>query len=104
MLQLTNGSYYTGYTTDLQKRIRAHRSGRGAKITRSFAPLRIAACWKLKADKGAAMRVEACIKSCTRRVKQSLIDNPVILQQLLRGKGSTELPEAVVPPPPIDQF
>ena len=66
MLRLANGSYYTGYTSDLDRRFRAHRSGLGAKITRSFAPVAVAACWKLHSPKGMAMRIEAWIKSCTR--------------------------------------
>jgi len=101
MLRLANGSYYTGYTRDLEKRFRAHRSGRGAKITRSFTPTAVAACWKLYSPKGAAMRVEAWIKGCTRAFKQDLIDRPEILGELLRQHGWDEPIEAVIPPPPI---
>ena len=101
MLRLRNGSYYTGYTTDLEKRVRAHRSGRGAKITRSFAPTTIAACWKLYSPRGKAMRIEAWIKGCTRVVKQSLIDHPETLAGLLCQRGWDEPIEAVVPPPDV---
>jgi putative endonuclease len=119
MLLLDNGSYYTGYTRDLEKRVRDHRAGRGAKITRSFAPVAVAACWKLRSGKTAAMRLEAWIKSRTRRVKQSLIDHPESLPELGRRHGREEAVEPVVPPPviappdntaagapagPIDQF
>jgi putative endonuclease len=101
MLRLRNGSYYTGYTTDLQRRFQAHRSGRGARITRSFAPTAVAACWKLYSPKGAAMRVEAWIKGCTREVKQGLIDHPETLGELLRRRGWEEPIEPVIPPPDI---
>lgn len=99
MLRLNNGSYYTGYSADLEKRFRAHRRGRGAKITRSFTPLSIAACWKLRGGRGAAMRVEALIKGCTREQKQTLIDHPDSLQRLLEARGVEQPTEAVIPPP-----
>ena len=62
MLRLANGSYYTGYTKDVKKRYRAHCTGKGAKITRSFPPVAIVGCWKLFSGKGAAMQAEARIK------------------------------------------
>jgi putative endonuclease len=101
MLRLANGSYYTGYTNDLDRRFRAHRDGRGAKITRSFAPVAVAACWKVHCPKGMAMRIEAWIKSFTREAKQSLIDHPESLGELFRRRGWGEPIEAVVPPPTI---
>ena len=99
MLRLANGSYYTGYTNDLDRRFRAHRSGRGAKLTRSFAPVAVAACWKLHAPKGTAMRIEAWIKSLTRKAKQGLIDHPEILGEQLRRCGWDAPVDPVVPPP-----
>jgi putative endonuclease len=101
MLRLDNGSYYTGYTRDLEKRVRDHRRGRGAKITRSFAPVAVAACWKLRCGRSAAMRLEAWIKSRTRQVKQSLVDHPESLAQLRSRYGRKEPVEPVVPPPPM---
>jgi len=87
MLRLANGSYYTGYAKDLKKRYRAHCSGRGARLTRSFPPVGIVGCWKLFSGKGVAMQVEAWIKGCSRRIKQTLIDNPQKLQNLLEQQG-----------------
>jgi putative endonuclease len=95
MLRLANGSYYTGYAKDLIKRYRVHCSGKGAKITRSFPPVAIVGCWKLFSGRGVAMQVEAWIKGCSRDMKQSLIDSPQKLQDLLeqqctgswQGKG-----------------
>jgi len=101
MLRLANGSYYTGYTTDLQRRFRAHRSGRGAKITRSFTPTAVAACWKLYSPKGTAMRIEAWIKGCSRAFKQDLVDLPESLGEHLRRRGWEEPIEPVIPPPVI---
>ncbi|UCF98031.1 MAG: GIY-YIG nuclease family protein [Spirochaetaceae bacterium] len=103
MLRLANGSYYTGYARDLEKRVHAHRSGRGAKITRSFCPVAVAACWKLYSDKGAAMGIEAWIKNRSREAKQTLVDHPETLRELLLGEGREEPIEPVIPPPVITQ-
>jgi putative endonuclease len=108
MLRLANGSYYTGYTNDLDRRFRAHRDGRGARITRSFAPVAVAACWQVHCQKGMAMRIEAWIKSRTRQVKQNLIDHPESLGELLSRRGWDEPIEAVCPlpiiPPPAASY
>ena len=101
MLRLANGSYYTGYTKDLEQRYRAHCSDRGAKITRSFPPVGIVGCWKLFSGKGAAMQVEAWIKGCSRRMKQTLIDNPQELQDLFRRqatRGGQGKPQVLILP------
>jgi putative endonuclease len=90
MLRLANGSYYTGYTKDLKRRYRAHCAGKGAKITRSFPPVAIVGCWRLFSGKGAAMQLEARIKGCSRGMKQTLIDNPQKLQDLLEQQGTGE--------------
>ena len=39
ILQCGDGSLYTGITTDVEKRLEAHRSGKGAKYTRGRSPL-----------------------------------------------------------------
>ena len=41
ILRCKDGSLYTGITTDVNKRLVAHRSGRGAKYTRGRAPLEL---------------------------------------------------------------
>ena len=40
ILLCNNNNYYTGYTTDLNKRYDAHLKGKGAKYTRSFKPIK----------------------------------------------------------------
>ena len=55
MLLCADGSLYTGSATDVERRFEAHRSGCGAKYTRSHPPLAVVyreAC----GDKGAALR------------------------------------------------
>ena len=41
ILKCKDGTLYTGITTDVEKRLEAHRSGRGAKYTRGRAPLEL---------------------------------------------------------------
>lgn len=71
MVECRDGTLYTGWTTDLAKRVAAHSAGRGAKYTRSRTPVRLVyaeAC----ADKNAALRREAAIKKLTRAQKLAL--------------------------------
>ncbi len=42
ILRCGDGSLYTGITTDVEKRLEAHRSGKGAKYTRGRGPLELA--------------------------------------------------------------
>ena len=41
VVECRDGSYYTGYTTDVKKRIDVHNSGKGAKYTRSRLPVKL---------------------------------------------------------------
>ena len=41
ILRCADGSLYTGITTDVQRRLEEHRSGKGAKYTRGRAPLEL---------------------------------------------------------------
>ena len=79
LLQLRNGKLYTGYTNNLTRRLLDHNSGLGAKITRSFRPCTLACCWKLQAERGDALRIEAFIKRLQRKDKEALIADPQVL-------------------------
>ena len=72
MLQCGDGSLYTGSTTDLNRRLAAHSSGRGAKYTRSRLPVELV-YWEEVPDWSAALRREAAIKHLTRSEKLALI-------------------------------
>ncbi len=72
MLRCADGSLYTGWTTDLEKRLAAHQSGRGAKYTRSRRPVALvwyAAC----ASRREAMRLEYALKRLPRAKKLALV-------------------------------
>lgn len=82
ILRCENGSYYTGYTNNLAKRILAHLNGTSrCKYTRSFKPTHLVQCWQVQESKSLAMKLEKYIKSHTRDEKQWLIANPTHLTQ-----------------------
>ena len=77
ILHCENGSYYTGYTTDLARRYAEHLQGTAkCKYTRSFKPTGIARCWQIAGDKAMAMQIEQFIKKRSKAEKERLINNP----------------------------
>ena len=72
ILKCADGTLYTGWTNDPEKRVRAHAAGRGAKYTRSRLPVELVYREALP-DRGGAMRREAQIKRQTRSEKLTLI-------------------------------
>ena len=72
ILRCGDGTLYIGCTNNLPRRLEAHRSGKGAKYTRSRPP--VALVYREEtADKPAALRREAAIKRLSRREKLALI-------------------------------
>ena len=69
VLECGDRSYYTGWTNDLAKRVKAHQSGKGGKYTRSRLPVRFIKKWRAK-DRSAAMKREASFKSLNRKEKR----------------------------------
>ena len=72
MLRCKDGSLYTGITTDVEKRLEAHRRGKGAKYTRGRGPLELVYREKCGTHSDALKR-ESEIKRLTRKKKQVLI-------------------------------
>ena len=72
ILECTDGSLYTGITNHLERRMKAHTTGKGAKYTKRRGPFTIRYT-EYHANKGAALRREAAIKSLDRPSKISLI-------------------------------
>lgn len=72
VLQCRGGSFYTGYTNDLDKRIRMHNEGKASKYTRSRLPVKIVAKWGFS-SKANAMKAEAAFKRLSRREKEDFI-------------------------------
>jgi putative endonuclease len=72
LLCCRDGSLYTGITTDLARRLAAHRAGKASAYTRSRRPLRLIYREPAR-DRSAALRREAAIKRLTRKAKLELI-------------------------------
>lgn len=72
ILQCCDGTYYTGYTKDLDERIKQHANGNGAKYTRSHKPDRVAYV-EVFESRSNAMRREKEIKKLGHQSKMKLI-------------------------------
>jgi putative endonuclease len=72
ILQCVDGSFYTGYTKDLNERTRQHENGTGAKYTKSHRPQRVAYV-ELFGTRSAAMKREREIKKLSHQQKLALI-------------------------------
>ena len=74
MLKCSDGTLYTGWTNDLEKRVEAHNSGKGAKYTKSRLPVKLVYS-ETFATKEEAMSREYAIKHMKRKEKLQLIEN-----------------------------
>lgn len=72
VLECSDGTLYTGYTTNLDKRIATHNSGKGAKYTRTRRPVRLL-YHETFPDKKSAMRAESLFKQKKRQDKLTYI-------------------------------
>lgn len=74
MLLTERGTYYCGYTDDLEKRFKQHCEGKGAKYTRANKPVKIVYTKEFD-NKSDAMKEEFRIKHMPRKDKINLINN-----------------------------
>ena len=89
IIQCIDGSLYTGSTNNLEKRFEAHKSGKGAKYTRSHKPKKIV-FFKRYGKKTMALRKEREIKNWTRGQKLKFIKQSKFagVAQLVRAQHS----------------
>lgn len=69
VLECNDGSYYAGYTTDLNRRVGMHNAGKGAKYTRARGPVRCIHHENFE-TKREAMQAEYRFKQLTRPAKE----------------------------------
>ena len=74
ILRCADGTFYTGWTNDLERRLAAHNAGKGGKYTRSHRPVSLAYFESFE-TKEEAMRREVQIKQLTRSEKLKLIES-----------------------------
>jgi putative endonuclease len=73
VLRCGDGSLYTGYTTDVERRLAEHRDGDGARYTRGRGPLELVHVERFE-SRSAAMTREYEIKQLSKAAKERLVD------------------------------
>lgn len=72
MARCSDGTLYTGVTTDPERRLTEHNAGCGGAYTRSRCPVALVYCEEVL-DRSAALRRERAIKRLTRTEKEKLV-------------------------------
>ncbi|TWT16586.1 GIY-YIG nuclease family protein [Streptococcus sp. sy010] len=72
VLRCRDNSLYTGYTTNIDRRLKTHQTGKGAKYTKSRLPVELI-YWESFDSKSQAMSAESLFKQKTRRQKLDYI-------------------------------
>lgn len=72
ILTCADGTFYCGWTNDLDKRVKAHNAGQGAKYTKSRRPVALS-YFETFQTKEEAMKREYAIKRLTRKKKEALL-------------------------------
>ena len=71
IVECADGTYYTGWAIDPEKRVQVHNKGRGAKYTKMRLPVKLVYVEEQQ-DRVTAMKRERAIKKMTREKKQEL--------------------------------
>ncbi|MBC8330715.1 MAG: GIY-YIG nuclease family protein [Anaerolineae bacterium] len=74
IVECSDGTLYTGWTTDLQRRVAAHNAGRGARYTKTRRPV-VLVYVEPQPDRSTALKRERAIKKLPRAKKKQLIEN-----------------------------
>lgn len=82
ILRCNDDTYYTGWTTDLKRRLKVHNEKKGAKYTRVRTPLELV-YFEVYETRSLAQKREIQIKKMSRLKKQDLID-------MIKGKISLD--------------
>lgn len=72
LVRCADGSFYTGWTTDPERRVKEHNAGRGARYTRAHRPVELVYVEELP-DRSSALKREAQIKTYSHKRKEKLI-------------------------------
>lgn len=76
IVECADGTYYTGWTVDPERRVAMHNKGRGARYTRTRGPVKLVYVEELP-DRKSAMKREIAIKRMNRHGKGKLIHRQV---------------------------
>lgn len=73
VLECNDGSYYAGYTVDIERRLHNHNTGKGAKYTRGRTPVKLLYSEEFD-SKSEALKMEIKFKKFSKKKKQSYIE------------------------------
>ena len=76
MVRCADGTLYTGYARDPERRIKVHNAGRGAKYTARRLPVSLV-YWELCDSRSSALKREHQLKRLARRDKERLAQEPI---------------------------
>ncbi len=74
MVRCRDGSFYTGWTLDPERRVKQHNDGKGAAYTRLHRPVELVYI-ETQPDRGSAMRRERRIKMMTHSQKETMAES-----------------------------
>lgn len=74
ILRCSDGTLYTGWARDVERRLRAHQAGKGSRYTRARLPVTLAYCREYATAREARQR-ELAIQRLPRKEKLRLISN-----------------------------
>jgi len=83
VLECGDGSYYAGYTNNLEQRVQVHNEGKGAKYTRAKLPVRCIYSERFE-TKRAAMQAEYKFKQLRRNEKERYIEKEGIIDEIAK--------------------
>ena len=89
ILRCADGSLYTGWTNDLERRLRAHKAGKGGRYTHSRLPVELV-YRETFATKEEAMSREWHLKRLTRQEKLRLIEGAGRSEEENHGQGACQ--------------
>ena len=72
LVRCSDNSLYAGWTNDIEKRLKSHNDGTGAKYTKSRRPVMLAYLEEFE-TKSEAMKREAALKKMTHKQKEELV-------------------------------
>jgi putative endonuclease len=86
ILECADGTYYTGWTVNPERRVAVHNQGRGARYTRTRCPVKLVYVEELP-DQKSAMKREIAIKRMKRERKMKLIGGRIVRGEKKKEKS-----------------
>lgn len=86
IIECRNGSYYTGYTTDIERRYAEHVAGSiKCKYTRANPPRKLAAFWEFTTTLSNILRLEKAVKKLSTQEKHALVTNKEHINKIIQN-------------------